>query len=158
MCSYNVIRTFQWLKLNLDASMLSNITKIFTLLNLYQFKTLRYKNTKMGPVNRDNRLDREHYWIETLRTSCPYDLMKQKGKRIQIYQLDFHYPIFQGQEKDLTDAEITSILTNLKTCNPYLTIFITILQMILKVVSVIYAYIWTTLKEISLKRLLLKFY
>ena len=67
--------------------------------------------------------------------------MKQKGKRTQIYQLDFHYPIFQGQEKDLTDAEITSILTNLKTCNPYLTIFITILQMILKVVSVIYAYI-----------------
>ena len=44
--------------------------------------------------------------------------MKEKGKLTQIYHLDVNFPIFHGQ--DLPDAEITSILTTLKTWNPYL--------------------------------------
>ena len=58
--------------------------------------------------------------------------MKGKGKLTQIYQLDVHYSLFQCQGKDLPDVETTSILTALKTWNPYLTVFITILQMTLK--------------------------
>ena len=72
--------------------MLSNITKIFTLLNLYQLKTLRYKNTKMCPVKRDTRLDREHYWIETLQTSVPYDLNETKKKTDPNLSVGFSLP------------------------------------------------------------------
>ena len=49
--------------------------------------------------------------------------MKEKGKLTQIYHLDVNFSQFHGQ--DLPDAEITSILTTLKTWNPYLTVFIT---------------------------------
>ena len=49
--------------------------------------------------------------------------MKEKGKLTQIYHLDVNFPQFHGQ--DLPDTEITSILTTLKTWNPYLTVFIT---------------------------------
>ena len=52
--------------------------------------------------------------------------MNGKGKLTQIYKLDVHFPLDQGQDKDLPDVEITSILTTLKTCNPYLTVFVTI--------------------------------
>ena len=31
-----------------------------------------YKNNKVCPVNCENMLDREDYWIETLRTTYPY--------------------------------------------------------------------------------------
>ena len=55
--------------------------------------------------------------------------MKEKRNLTQIYQLNVHFPQFQGQDKDLPDAEITSILTTL-TWNLYLTVFLTILQMI----------------------------
>ena len=41
-----------------------------------------------------------------------------------------HFFLFQGQDKDLSDAEITPILTTLKTWNPYLAVFTTILQII----------------------------
>ena len=64
--------------------------------------------------------------------------MKEKGKLIQIYQLDVHFPLFQDQDKDIQGAEIKSILT-LKTWNLYLTVFKTILQIILKMHSIIYA-------------------
>ena len=63
--------------------------------------------------------------------------MKEKGKLIQIYQLDVHFPLFQDQGKDIQGAEIKSILT-LKTWNLYLTVFKTILQIILKMHSIIY--------------------
>ena len=65
--------------------------------------------------------------------------MKEKGKLIQIYQLDVHFPLFQDQDKDIQGAEIKSILT-LKTWNLYLTVFKTILQIILKMHSIIYGY------------------
>ena len=58
--------------------------------------------------------------------------MKEKGKLTQVYQLDVNFLIFQGQDKDLPDEEVTSILTTLKTWNPHFTVFITILNMILK--------------------------
>ena len=58
--------------------------------------------------------------------------MKEKRNLTQIYQLNVHFPQFQGQDKDLPDAEITSILTTL-TWNLYLTVFLTILQMIQKI-------------------------
>ena len=48
----------------------------------------------------------------------------------QICQLDVRFLILQGQDKDLPNAEIMSILTTLETWKPYLTEFITILQMI----------------------------
>ena len=56
--------------------------------------------------------------------------MKQKEKLTQIYQLDVHFPLFQGQVKDLPNTEIMPILTALKTWNSYLTAFITMLMMI----------------------------
>ena len=37
--------------------------------------------------------------------------MKEKGKLIQICQLDVHFPLFQDQDKDIQGAEIKSILT-----------------------------------------------
>ena len=46
----------------------------------------------------------------------------------------------QGKEKDLLDAEIMSILTTVKTWNPYLTVLITILKVIIKMHFIIYAY------------------
>ena len=46
----------------------------------------------------------------------------------------------QGKEKDLLDAEIMSILTTVKTQNPYLTVLITILKVVLKMHFIIYAY------------------
>ena len=52
--------------------------------------------------------------------------MKGKGKLTQIYQLNVYFPLLQGQDRDLSDVEITTILTNLKTWNLYLTVFITI--------------------------------
>ena len=61
-----------------------------------------------------------------------------------------HFPQFQGQDKALPDAEITSIWTTLMTWNPYLTVFITILQMI-KIHTIIYTYFEDDQKEISLK-------
>ena len=66
--------------------------------------------------------------------------MKGKEKLTEIYDLDDPFVLFQGQDKDLPDLEIVSILTTLKTCSPYLTVFITILQMMLKMLSIIYKY------------------
>ena len=64
--------------------------------------------------------------------------MNGNGRLTQIYQLDVHFPLFQGgQDKDPPDVEIASSLTNLKTWNQYLTAFITILQMVLKMHSII---------------------
>ena len=40
----------------------------------------------------------------------PMVQMKEKGKLTRIYQLNVHFPLFQGQDKNLPDAEITSIL------------------------------------------------
>ena len=62
-----------------------------------------------------------------------------KGKR-KLNQLDVNLPQFQSQNKDLPDVEITSILTTLKALNPYLSVFITLVQMILKMHSIIYKY------------------
>ena len=39
-----------------------------------------YKNNKICPVNRETRLDREDYWIESLWTSYPYGLNERKRK------------------------------------------------------------------------------
>ena len=81
-----------------------------------------------------------------------------EGKLTQIYQLDVHFPLFQGLDKDLPDVEITIIFTNLKTRNPYLTVFIHILQMISKMHSIIHEYFRTTLERNILKKIPLKFY
>ena len=64
--------------------------------------------------------------------------MKGKEKLNQIYHLDVYFPLLQGQGKDLPDVEMTSILPTLKTRNPYLTVFTIILQIILKMHSIIY--------------------
>ena len=60
--------------------------------------------------------------------------MLEKGKQNQVFQLDVYFPLFQVQDKDVLDVKITSIWNR----NPYLTVFITILQMILKML--IYKY------------------
>ena len=39
-----------------------------------------YKNNKLCPVNCEARLDRENYWIETLRIFYSYGLNKRKRK------------------------------------------------------------------------------
>ena len=41
--------------------------------------------------------------------------MKGKWKLIQIYQSDVHFTLFQGQEKNVPDAEIMLNLTTLRT-------------------------------------------
>ena len=93
------------------------------------------------PGNRETRLDREDYWIQTLRTSYTNGLNERKRKASQIYQLDVHFSLFQGQDKDQPDVEITPILITLKTWNPYVTVFITTLLIILKMISIIYKYV-----------------
>ena len=62
------------------------------------------------------------------------DKMLEKGKQNHVFQLDVYFPLFQVQDKDMLDVKITSIWNR----NPYLTVFITILQMILKML--IYEY------------------
>ena len=57
--------------LNLDANMLSNISKT------------GYNNSKVCPVKREFRLDRENYSIKTLWTFHHYDLNERKRK---VYQ------------------------------------------------------------------------
>ena len=97
----------------------------------------------MCPANREARLNREEYWIKTVRTSYPYGLNKRKRKPDPDLASTwmFIFPLFQGQDKDLSDVEMTSVLTTLKTWNPYLTVFITILLMIFKMHSTIYKYL-----------------
>ena len=92
------------------------------------------------PGNRETRLDREDYWIQTLRTSYTNGLNERKRKGGQIYQLDVHFSLLQGQDKDQPDVEITPILITLKTWNPYVTVLITTLLIILKMISIIYKY------------------
>ena len=77
--------------------------------------------------------------------------MKGNGKLAQIYQLDVHFLLFQGQSKDVADIDIRTILTTLKTWNPYLIIFITTSQMILKMHSIIHEYFLTTQERNILK-------
>ena len=40
--------------------------------------------------------------------------MKERAKQTQVYQLNFDFPQFQGQDKDLPDAEINVNFENLK--------------------------------------------
>ena len=62
-------------------------------------------------------------------------------KIINLHRKDkSRFPLFQGQDIDLTDVEIMSSLTTLKTWNRYLSVFITISQMILKIDFIIYKY------------------
>lgn len=64
--------------------MVSNISKIFALVYLSQFKPLKYslvrltKTITLCLVNFKTRLDREDYRTESLRTSYPYDLNERK--------------------------------------------------------------------------------
>ena len=64
--------------------MVSNISKIFALVYLSQFKPLKYslvrltKTITLCLVNFKTRLDREGYRTESLRTSYPYDLNERK--------------------------------------------------------------------------------
>ena len=44
------------------------------------FPVTGYKNTNVSPVNRETRLDRKNYWIETLRLSYSYGLNKRERK------------------------------------------------------------------------------
>ena len=85
-----------------------------------------YKKNKVCPVSHTTSFDREDNLVETLRTSHHYDLKKGKRKLTQIYQLDVHFPLFQGQDKDPPGVERMSILKSLNIWNPYLTVFITI--------------------------------
>ena len=46
---------------------------------------------------------------------------KRKAVKLtQICQLDVHFSLFQGQDKDLTDAQITSILTTTESIFNYI--------------------------------------
>ena len=64
--------------------MVSNISKIFALVYLSQFKPLKFslvrltKTITLCLVNFKTRLDREDYRTESLRTSYPYDLNERK--------------------------------------------------------------------------------
>ena len=122
------------------------------------FPNSGYKKNKVCPVNHTTRLNRKDNWIETLRTFHHYGLKKGKRKLTHIYQLDVHFPLFQGQDKDPPDVEIMSILKSLNIWNPYLPVFITTLKLILKSHSTKYEYFRTTLERNIFKRSLLKFY
>ena len=99
-----------------------------------------HNHNKVSPINRKIRLAREGYWIEVVKTSYSYGVNERKREADSNYQLDVYFPRLQLQGKDLPDEEATTILTTLKTCNLYLTLFATILQMILKMHSIISKY------------------
>ena len=91
--------------------------------------------SKLRPVNHKNRLNREEYWKETLQTSYPDGLNERKGKAYPHLPVEYSFPLIQGQDKDLPDVAITSVLTTLKSWNLYITVCITILQMILTILT-----------------------
>ena len=76
--------------------------------------------------------------------------MKGKGKLTQIYMSVVLFILFKGEDRDLSDAEITAILKILGTCHPYLAVFIAVLQIVLKVHSVKH-FIHSALKKLLLK-------
>ena len=72
--------------------------------------------------------------------------------------LDINFPLIQGQDKNLLNVEIRSISKTLKTWNPYVTVLITILQMILKMYSIIYKYFLATLERNIFKKSISELY
>ena len=51
-----------------------------------------YKNNKMCSVNRETRLHREGYWIETLQISYPYSLNERKRNSDPNVPVGYSFP------------------------------------------------------------------
>ena len=69
-----------------------SICASFSVQNIEVFPGAGYKS-KDGPVNRKNRLNREDYWKETLRTSYPCGLNERKKKIHQNLSVRYSFPL-----------------------------------------------------------------
>lgn len=105
-----------------------------------------YRRNKACLVNREIRLDREDCWKETLWTSYHCALNESKRSKRRAEPSWSVGCLFQSQEENLSEVGKTS-----QALNPYLHVFITILQMILKMNFIIYESFWTKLGRDILK-------